>query len=266
MTRTLFVAGISAAALLVFSSAHAVTFGILGDSSVEAQTVVTNVGYSASILGDLTAGDLTGLDVLWLLNSDNVGQLVQLTSNLPAIDAFVTGGGVLLYHDRDVTRAATAVPGAGSISFTRNLRSSIDVLATMTLVAEGPGGVIGNTTLDGCDASNHGYMAASSLPVGAVPVFSRTVPNQIVDAFFGHGFGFVYYSSIPLDFFLVGKGPVLASANFRGVYATNVVACVASLSARVECLEAVPAREPSVVALAGAGVLTLAYFTRQRRR
>jgi hypothetical protein len=63
-----------------------------------------------------------------------------------------------------------------------------------------------------------------TLPPGSIPIFSNGDPNQVVDFYYPFGNGFVYYSTIPLDFYAGGNN------NFDNIYAPNEAAFQASLA------------------------------------
>ena len=234
------------AALFASPVAQAATFGITGDAATAAAAAATAGGHTAVQLGNaLTPTNLAGIDVLWALNSSNGSPLSALGTNAAAIDSFVAGGGVLMYHDRQVSSAASVLPGA-SFPSVRDASSgpadNLTVLPGAGVLANGPGGVINDTTLDGGNRSSHGYVLDTNLPVGATALLSRGATNQIVDFVYPYGAGFVYYSTIPLDFYLSGSGIQPA---FVGVYAPNVVAFAAGVpepsALVIASLAAVPA-------------------------
>lgn len=242
-------------------NAGPVTFGVFGSSAAEGVVHAQNQGHTASVLADLMAPSLTSIDVLWVLNGSNSNQPGALVGNADVAD-FVMNGGILLYHDRRVTGAGSSLPGSGGFSFTRetaNDTAQIDVLDGSTLVTNGPGGVIDNTTLDGGGLSSHGYVDGTTLPGTATTIFSRTDPNDVVDFRYDVGLGQVYYSTIPLDHYLAGNGV----PNFDNVYAPNVVAYVADLAMPADA-GSVP--EPGSLALFGVGAALLGASTRRRRR
>lgn len=253
---------IAAVALVTVStSAHAASFGIYGNSTTQAQTLAQGQGHTASVLGALNAGTLAGLNVLWILNGDNGGQPGALVGNAD-VAAFVNGGGVLLFHDRNVTDAANGLNlvGGGSISFTRSLSSDIGVENAINPIISGPGGTISNTTLDGGNYSNHGFASLGSLPGGVSAILNNGTPGNIVDFFYGFGGGKVYYSSIPFDFYLGGGGN--NGDSFRNIYGPNVVAQAASLAGDVN--GAVPEPGTWALMIAGFGLVGAAMRRRQK--
>lgn len=74
--------------------------------------------------------------------------------------------------------------------------------------------------------------------------------NQIAAFSYGLGHGFVYYSTIPLDFYLEGFGPNPPRDNFNQIYTPNVLAYAESQA------ESQKVPEPaSVLGLLAIGVL-----------
>lgn len=222
----------AAVGVLATSAAQSAVIGYyLSDANGDPAAAIATAGHTAQQLNGLAAGDLAGIDVLWILNGSNSSPDANVTGNTATITDFITAGGVLSFHDRAVTNAETFVPGAAGVTFVRNFDddANIDVLTNNT-VTNGPGGVIDNSTLDGGTSSSHGYATLGSLPAGAVAVFSRTDPSEIVDFYFPLGAGWVYYSTIPLDFYLGGSGPPGVQANMVNIYAVNEAAFQAELA------------------------------------
>ena len=140
-------------------------------------------GNTPQHISTLNGANLAGLSVLWIFNQSNSGYDTSLTNNLGMINAFVSAGGVLSFHDRTVTDVNTVLPGASSTVFHRDfqLDTNIDILNNSTLVTNGPGGIVNNTNLDGGNYSNHGYADLANLPLGAGAIFSDGVAEQIRD-------------------------------------------------------------------------------------
>lgn len=199
-------------------------------------------------LSDLAPGDLAQVGVLFVENPDNGGYASSYITRLASIEAWVAGGGVLIFHDRHVTGAAGILPGGAGFTMVRSPGTNIDVGDGSTLVTNGPGGVVTDSNLDGGSFSHHGWIEAASLPGNAVKILTTGAPGRIVTASYRHGNGFVIYSTIPLDFYLTGSSP----AAFRLVYAPNVVAYgmqlrgVSPSAMAARALQYVPAQDRDV--------------------
>ena len=220
MKKLMTAAGALALGVCSFS-AHAALFGYyLSFTGGSPATAIAASGNTSVALTNLTAADLVGIDVLWILNGNNGAPDGNVTGNTAAISAFVNAGGVLSFHDRNVDQglsAATYVPGAGGVTFVSSFASDLDVQAVNTVTAG-----INNTTLDGGNSSSHGYGVLSTLPAGAVEVLSEGADtDRAVDFYYGFGAGDVYYSGIPLDFYLGGNGTNPPADDFRNIYAVN---------------------------------------------
>lgn len=177
-------------------------------------------------LTNVLAEDLAGIDVLFVDNCNNDGYSDEYLAALPDIQAWVNEGGRLVIHDRFVDSAETILPGGGLFDIQRNLDddASIDILDNTTLVTNGPGGILTNSSLDGGTSSSHGFAVMGSLPSTGRLILSRTDPSEIVTFSYCFGAGGVVYSSIPLDYYLEGQGPPEVFDNIRLIYAPNIIA------------------------------------------
>jgi large repetitive protein len=252
----------------VTTGAHAIPFHYLaGAGSADPTAPITAAGHTPMALTDLTAADLAGVEVLWVTNASNSAPPSAVTNNLGAIGDWVRTGGVLSYHDRYVGGGAfdmaNVLPGAAGVTFVRNFDNDddIDILSAGHPVVDGPAGTLDDTSLDGGSSSSHGYADATTLPAGAVAILNRGgAPGEIVDFYYSFGLGWVYYSTIPLDFYLAGAGTDPPRGNFTNIYAVNEAAFQASLAGAQ-----VPVPEPATAALLGLGLLLAGSQLRRRR-
>ncbi|GAB4258481.1 Ig-like domain-containing protein [Deferrisoma sp.] len=212
---------------------HAVVVGYYDMSAGEGvpaqEPPIRAAGWDQAALSDLSPAAMAGVDVLFVQNPSNVGYGAEYLAHLQDVEDAVRGGKVLVLHDRYVTGAASVLPGGSGIAFVRSFGAQIDILTPGTLVTDGPGGQLDDDSLDGGNFSNHGYAELATLPAGAVPLLSNGNPDQVVTFAYPYGQGWVIYSSIPLDFYLAGRGPPGVSQRFQEVYAPNVLAYAASL-------------------------------------
>ena len=176
-------------------------------------------GFEAVNVGDLNTADLSLFEILFVQNPSNYGYASTYTNNLNKLFEFVEEGGILIFHDRAVSSADSVLPGSPG-SFIKLGSVDIQVKDHTTVVTNGPGGLIDDTTLDFGNNSSHGYVWGDMTPSGAVGILSKADPNQWVTFSYPFMEGAVVYSSIPLDYYLAGNG----NSAFRDIYAPNVVA------------------------------------------
>ena len=234
----------------VAGQANAAVYGVYSnapDSNVSAVAIIQAAGDTASVLPDLTAASLSGINVLFLMNSDVSSPLPGLADNAAALTSFVQGGGVLALNDRQLSGAAGVVPGAANICFVCGITPDI-IPGVPSILTNGPAGVIDAKTLNDGNSSALGYAEVATLPDGAATLLTGSDATQAVAFSYSVGAGSVYYASIALDFFLhEGILPTGTST----VYAPNLVAYLDELAAPA----AVP--EPASLAVLGVGLLGL---------
>jgi methionine-rich copper-binding protein CopC len=238
--------------LLLDTLEHRVTPAIVGyyqmdfeEGNVNQETAILAAGDTPVHLFDLSSADLAGIDVLDVQNGANEGYGGEYLSRLADIEAAVAGGMVLVIHDRYVDGAESILPGGETFNIVRDFEdgANIDVLDDSTLVTNGPGGAVDNSTLDGGNSSSHGFAFADSLPASAALILSQGDPTHVVTFAYGHGAGTVIYSSIPLDFYRDNGGHSL-----NDIYAPNVLAYAATNSQNGFAVTATNPARGSVVA------------------
>lgn len=200
--------------LFLASSAFALTIGYVSLDNPTAtypESAITGAGHTAVALGQLTGADLSGIDMLWVLNGSNSGVSSDFTGNTALVNNFLANGGSLIFHDRYVNDndndtstpgMAAILPGASGITFVRSFAddANIEIAPGAEALAAAMG--VTSTSLDGGTSSSHGYTLLGSLPAGSVAVLTQADPTHIVDMYYRLNSGTVYYSTIPLDYYL----------------------------------------------------------------
>jgi subtilisin family serine protease len=185
---------------------------------------------------DITTFDFSTIDILMVNEANNGGLSSALLSALGTIQAWVSGGGVFMVHDRFVTNDSgdpqpnPFLIGSPGTLLDRDFAFPADLNVIPpgnTLVINGPAGIIDDTTLDGGNASSHGFVLGNTLPAGAVSILSNGPDaNHVAALSYPLGAGSVYYSTIPLDFYLYGNAPFA----FSQIYAPNMLTYGVSLA------------------------------------
>jgi hypothetical protein len=222
---------------------------VISLASVASHTAAQNIGYytdlnefvtdpAAGIIAngatpiqilDIDTFDFNTIDMLIVNESSNGPPSADMTAALGAIDAWVQGGGLFVVHDRFVSNGGLennpffiGAPGMLAMrDFTDD--ANIDILDGSTKVTNGIGGVLDNASLDGGTSSSHGFVDGTTLPGSALAILSRTNANDVVSLSYLYGDGAVFYSTIPLDFYLAGNGPNPPQGNMADIYYPNVI-------------------------------------------
>jgi hypothetical protein len=195
-------------------------------------------GFTAVQITDITTFNLSTISILMIDEINNGAPTAALLSQSTALSNWVAGGGVIAIHDRNVCQGTcTPVPGSAGVSFNFLLGNNIDVETSGTLVTNGPFGVITNATLDNGNPptgfSDHGFAVFGTLPSGAAGILNNGTTGHEVSFSYRFGSGWVYYSTIPLDFYVNTVNVALFNPQpiaFRTVYAPNLVAYLGCLA------------------------------------
>lgn len=226
----------AALTLTAWTSAQAIVVGYYTDQNTGDTGPVypiTVAGYTPQQITTLATANLNALDVLMIDEFSNSGYSADLVGALPAVEAWVRAGGRLVVHDRSI---AGVVPdrliiGATNTPVARYQTNNDDIILPDTVVSAGPFGSLNNTSLDGGNSSSHGYVRSANLPSSARSIISvGGQPTNVVAFAYTLGAGGIYYSTIPLDYYLnnanlVGQpSAVLAFANvMKNIYTPNVL-------------------------------------------
>jgi hypothetical protein len=226
--------------------ALAVNIGYFTDfnaTTIAPEGVINQAGFTAVQITDISTFDLSSIDTLFVNESSNTGLSSALLGRLGDITSWVQEGKSFIVHDRFVSndtndpQSNPFLIGASGILVDRDFSNDADIDLIPpgnTLVTNGPNGIIDNLTLDGGTSSSHGFALATTLPVGAEAILSvSSDPNKLAAFSYTLGSGLVYYSTIPLDYYLDGNGPNPPQEQFAKIYAPNVLAYVQAQSKSV---------------------------------
>lgn len=192
-----------------------------------AQSIV-RASFSPLRIEDIATFDFGRLKVLMIDESSDPPSS-NLRKRLPDIQAWVNNGGRLVVHQRALNTAAAltsnpfllGVQGALLVNY---YSTDVDVIPPATnLVLAGPHGTLNNASLDSTEINYTAYATRATLPPGAAAFLSTPGnANQVLAFAYGLGAGLVYYSTIPLDYY-VDYSSSLLSSMMRDVYAPNVL-------------------------------------------
>jgi hypothetical protein len=219
---------------------YAQTIGYVGTDASQVSSVITQLGHTAV---DFVPGttNINSVDVLWYLNPDNGGWYENLGAYQTAIFDWVNSGGIFIIHDRYVTGANSFLLGE-SMTITREFNDSANYNiideSNSNLLRYGPGGTLtdssggnifgspnadGEFNLDGGGATAHGSASYSTFDLtNELALGTKADSNSVIDFIYKYGAGAVYYSTIPLDYYIT------SSTNGQN-YAKNAVHFATSL-------------------------------------
>jgi hypothetical protein len=230
---------------ILFGADHGDLTGKIGYYELAQQTGAQNPFYAAPIvengidavsLETLEAEEIAGLKAIFLLNESNDGYGAEFLSALGTLDDFVFEGGTLVLHDRYVEGAESILPGWNGADIMRNFEddATIEFVDETGVIANGVGGILDDSSLDNGTSSSHGFVIDGDLEPTTIRVHTTGNAENIVSFAYEYGEGIVYYSAIPLDYYLTSYG-IQQNADY-GVdyinqtmyaYATNVIDWVA---------------------------------------
>jgi hypothetical protein len=220
---------------------------------------ITANGFTPVQITTLTGFNLNSINILMIDESANGSPSADFLGDAAAIATWVSNGGVVAINDRNTCQGTcTPIPGGAGISITNDFGTDINVQTSGNLLVNGPFGTITDPNLDGGNYSDHGFATQASLPAGTTSFLNNGTPDDIVAFGYQYGAGYVFYSTVPLDYVLDGSNPPA----FASIYAPNMLALVSQF-ADGDPTNATP--EPATMALTGLGLAGVGFFARRRR-
>ena len=186
---------------------------------------ITDLGLDAVSLDTLSANELSGLSAVFILNSNNNHYHSELLNAGTALADYVFNGGVLIIHDRFVDNAEQLLPGLSGETILRSFDDpqNINFVDDGGLIADGPGGHLTDASLDNGTSSSHGYALAETLGPDVVSVQTNGTSSHVVSFAYAYGAGAVYFSAIPLDYYLQDQAYPPSLNDAMQAYAENVI-------------------------------------------
>ena len=215
---------------------YAQTIGYVGMNSGSVSTVITELGHTAV---DFVPGstDIDTLNVLWYLNPSNSNWQENVGDYQTEIFDWVDSGGVFVIHDRYVSGANDFLLGE-TATITREFDDSADYdindQSPSNLLRAGPGGTLvddktfsdgvvsGEFGLDGGTSTSHGSADLTTFD-NELALGTKSDTNSVIDFIYEYGSGAVYYSTVPLDFYIGSYPAGQAYAKNAVHYATSLI-------------------------------------------
>ncbi|OUR87103.1 hypothetical protein A9Q81_26960 [Gammaproteobacteria bacterium 42_54_T18] len=182
-------------------------------------------GFETESISDLTNTDFSLYDVLFFLQ-DNGDYSQTYINNLDRIFTFIENGGVVIFHDRDVSNAAAILPGTPSTFVAGSFNDLSIGNPELTDFYAGPGGTINDTSMDQGTSSAHGYIQLNTLPQNATIFLTQAGSGHPVTYSYPYGKGHMVYSTIPLDCYIITSRPCTPIDAFTNVYPTNLLSYI----------------------------------------
>jgi Ca2+-binding RTX toxin-like protein len=220
---------------------YAQTIGYVGTDASQVSSVITSLGHTAVNFVPGTT-NINSVDVLWYLNPDNSGWYENLGAYQTAIFDWVYAGGIFIIHDRYVTGANSFLLGE-SMTITREFNDSANYNiideSSSNLLREGPGGTLtdasggniwgtpnadGEFNMDGGGATAHGSASYSTFDLtNELALGTKADSNSVIDFIYKYGAGAVYYSTIPMDYYITSSTSAQAYAKNAVHFATSLI-------------------------------------------
>jgi len=192
-------------------------------------------GYTPIHITDIATFDLNQIDVLMINVASNDGPSQALLERQAFLEIWIRAGGKMILHDRS----------AGNYGATLLINSPFSILVrnTNTYVSLIPYGTGENELIQGKDdgsqdditeetlQNSNGFVMASSLPSESIQYLISADNSSHVAAFmYPLGFGNIYYSGIPLDYYFKQSNNSQPGKNYRTIYTPNLLNMICGMT------------------------------------
>jgi len=208
-----------------------------------AAAIIEATGYTPVHISNIATYDLTQIDVLMVNVASNDGPSADLLNRLTFFEIWIRDGGKVIFHDRSAGNTdSSLLINASSTSLIRNTNTLLNLSPYGTgknalILGED---VIDNVNTDdditeGMLQNTNGFAVASTLPSETIKYLVSADDTSNVAAFiYPLGFGYVYYSGIPLDYYFRLSDSSQPGKNYRTIYTPNLLKMVCKLAIQTE--------------------------------
>lgn len=177
----------------------------LGEGVDAMRDDIIAAGHTPVQILDLSGAELANIDALYVWNGNSDEYNVEFLAQMSEITAAINGGMNMVFFDRAIGFAnpSDVLPGTNLVHVRATTENADLTDLGEATFGTGLGGDVTDTSLDGGNYTTHGYVEASSLPVGANVLMTLGGGDEAnaVGFVYDFGAGTVQYYGIPLDFY-----------------------------------------------------------------
>ena len=198
-------------------------------------TVITQTGYTPVHISDISTFDLNTVDVLMINVFSTNTPSQALLDRQAVIEIWVRAGGKMIIHDRSAGNAGgLLLIGSQESTINRNSNTFVELAPFGTGNNKLINGSYGTITT-GMLKNSNGFVLSSTLPPQAVSyLVSNENTNNIASFMYPIGLGYIYYSGIPLDYYLLLTDNTQPGLNYRTLYLPNLLTMICDIAIQTE--------------------------------
>ncbi|MCR0985725.1 Ig-like domain-containing protein [Roseomonas populi] len=185
-------------------------------------TFVRDTGLTPVTLHTLSAVELARVDAVFVTNM-SASNNSEFTLAQPTLEAWVRDGGVLFVHGSTGLSAPHNLPGGEGMDVRYKTGGQIEVVDDDGPIAQGPFGVVTDTSLDVENSRQFPYTPVASIRADAEIILTTELPTEAVTYGYRLGEGAVVYSTLSVASYLWGFGSPTMNEAVK-IYAENLLA------------------------------------------